>query len=157
AGEDAALFRSTDAGRTWQALAPADDGPAAFNGLWLHPDDPAMLVAGTPDGEIYRSIDAGSSWVRGAEGLNPVPALAGAMETVYVGLYEDGLLLSHDYGATWQLAPSLAARDITRLVSTSTTPAGAMTRPLRAYGPTGGLWHTTSAGWERLGSFPSDG
>jgi photosystem II stability/assembly factor-like uncharacterized protein len=150
AGEEAALFRSTDAGRTWQALA--GDGPAAFNSLWLHPDDPALLVAGTPDGELYRSTDAASSWARIAEGLNPVLVLTGDAETLYAGLYEDGLLVAHQGGTAWQLDISIAARDITRLVIADTP-----TTSLQAYGPTGGVWRAVGAEWQRLGSFPFDG
>ncbi len=111
----------------------------------------ALLVAGTPDGQIYRSTDGGQGWVCDVEGLNPILALAGDAATLYAGLYDDGLLLSDDGGVTWRNDSSLAARDITRLLGEAGVSAQ------YAYGPTGGLWRATDAGWQRIDGFESDG
>ncbi len=58
---DGDLFRSRDAGRTWQVL-PAMHGKS-IRALALAPSDPRILVAGALDG-VFRSRDRGDHWER---------------------------------------------------------------------------------------------
>jgi photosystem II stability/assembly factor-like uncharacterized protein len=71
--EDAALFRSTDAGRTWQelrALREHDSGPSwqpGAGGLCLHsiildPKDPERIFVAISAAGAFRSDDSGKSW-----------------------------------------------------------------------------------------------
>jgi photosystem II stability/assembly factor-like uncharacterized protein len=57
------LFRSDDAGRTWQA-AGAGIGAGAISALTLHPRAPDTLYAAAADGTLFRSDDAGATWQR---------------------------------------------------------------------------------------------
>jgi hypothetical protein len=71
--EDAALFRSTDGGRSWQELAGLrghGSGPRwqpGAGGMCLHtilpdPDNPARLYVAISAAGAFRSDDAGTSW-----------------------------------------------------------------------------------------------
>lgn len=69
------VFKSTDHGETWSALATSPD--VSTTDLALDPVDPQVLYAGvgrifgdTRNG-IYKTIDGGASWVKLAGGLPP--------------------------------------------------------------------------------------
>jgi photosystem II stability/assembly factor-like uncharacterized protein len=60
------IFKSTDAGETWNLLASTVEGEAegAFyfvNKIVISPNDPNRIYAGTMSG-VWRSLDAGQSW-----------------------------------------------------------------------------------------------
>jgi photosystem II stability/assembly factor-like uncharacterized protein len=93
------LYRSTDAGRSWHGWSSAVQN---MNCLWVAPDDPRSLVAGTGDGAILRSADGGIRWDRAWAGADAVLALAEGDDRLYAGLYQGGLLVSLDRGRTWQ-------------------------------------------------------
>ena len=78
--EDAALFRSTDAGQTWSELTGLrchSSGPSwqpGAGGLCLHtiivnPDDQAKMVIAISAAGVFRSDDAGQSWRPANKGL----------------------------------------------------------------------------------------
>jgi photosystem II stability/assembly factor-like uncharacterized protein len=67
------VFRSTDAGASWQEAARPPAFPKAFEGIgrvvdhvfWLtpgHPSEPGVWYAGTSPEGLFRSEDAGQSW-----------------------------------------------------------------------------------------------
>jgi len=97
-GEEDGLYRSTDAGRSWHLWSPELRNA---NCLWLAPDDPQLLVAGSGDGAILRSADGGVGWECGWRGTDAVLVLAESGGTFYAGLYQGGLLVSLDRGRTW--------------------------------------------------------
>jgi photosystem II stability/assembly factor-like uncharacterized protein len=118
-----------------------------INSLWCHQFDGdivPVLIAGTGEGTLIRSIDRGESWsVVAAEGC-PVLALTGDGGRIYAGLDDRGMLFSDDAGLTWQLDEQLAAHDITRL-------AACEDDSLRAFGPAGGIWCMDAArDWRSL-------
>lgn len=152
--ETAGVFRSVDGGKSWTpwgaGLAAADPDTGKFppiNCLWLHPrfDAPPVCVAGTGDGQLYRSADGGETWSRVAAGIAPVLCLAGTGEQLFAGLHEDGLLRSEDGGQTWENVPNLAARGFTRLV-------GGAGQQLFAYGPLEPVYQSGDGGrtWQPL-------
>ncbi len=79
--EDAALFRSTDGGQSWQELAGLRDHgsvpgwmPGA-GGLCLHtilarPDDPARMLVAISAAGVFASDDGGDSWEPANKGLH---------------------------------------------------------------------------------------
>ncbi len=71
--EDAALFRSTDAGASWQELSGLRDQPSGphwqpgagglcLHTVLLHPTDPQRLYAAVSAAGAFRSDDGGTSW-----------------------------------------------------------------------------------------------
>ena len=78
--EDAALFRSTDAGQTWQELSGLrkhDSGPSwqpGAGGLCLHtilldPSDPERMFVAISAAGVFRTDDAGQTWRPANRGL----------------------------------------------------------------------------------------
>jgi photosystem II stability/assembly factor-like uncharacterized protein len=78
--EDAALFKSTDGGRSFELVRSLWDHPhrpqweAGFGGQAVHtvlphPRDPARLLVAMSTGGVYRSEDAGASWAPGNTGI----------------------------------------------------------------------------------------
>jgi photosystem II stability/assembly factor-like uncharacterized protein len=96
------LFRSSDAGQTWQRRDSGIDGTTVLN-LALDPANPSTLYAGTETG-LYRSTDAGLTWAR-------LPGIGGQVDevvtapthptTVYAVVAGFGIKRSTDGGATW--------------------------------------------------------
>ncbi len=71
--EDAALFRSTDGGQTWQELAGLREHPSGpmwqpgAGGMCLHtivldPTDPGRIVVAISAAGVFRTDDAGKTW-----------------------------------------------------------------------------------------------
>jgi photosystem II stability/assembly factor-like uncharacterized protein len=78
--EDAALFRSVDAGQTWQELSglrEQDSGPSwqpGAGGLCLHtiildPNDPGRIFVAISAAGVFRTDDGGKSWRAANRGL----------------------------------------------------------------------------------------
>lgn len=107
-GDTGRLFRTTDAGASWQARnsgLPRDD---AVLSLAVSRVDPRILLAGTNSG-LFRSTDAGAQW-------QPVPSLkkvmavefSSAVSGLAYALGKDPgelLYVSTDSGATWTAQP----------------------------------------------------
>ena len=93
------LFRSDDAGITWEPLAGLNENPQYRNwmggaqdgtpdGPKLHsiivdPRDPAHLYVGMSSGGVHESLDAGRSWVPLVQGLEVVEGLDPATITFH--------------------------------------------------------------------------
>ncbi|HEX9669353.1 MAG TPA: hypothetical protein VGC93_07690, partial [Thermoanaerobaculia bacterium] len=97
------VYRSPDAGRTWilagQVLA------TRIHDLAVHPRVPTIVYAATQDG-LFRTTDAGASWVRvgGDPGRQVVVAVAidpRSPRIVYAARFAGALSRSEDGGATW--------------------------------------------------------
>jgi photosystem II stability/assembly factor-like uncharacterized protein len=69
------LWKSTDRGQTW---VTATNGLTDTNvsGLVFHPTDPITMYLGTANGNVFRSTDAGDSWIYVAQPINYVITLA---------------------------------------------------------------------------------
>ncbi|MGH9104710.1 MAG: WD40/YVTN/BNR-like repeat-containing protein [Acidimicrobiales bacterium] len=85
--QDAALYRSTDGGESWQELTGLRGHPSAprwqpgAGGLCLHtilvgPADPARIVVAISAAGVFRSDDAGRSWRPANTGLSSEGVLA---------------------------------------------------------------------------------
>ena len=117
------VYRSDDAGETWQSIA--DGLPSDFGfPLVIDPDDPdsayviplvADLDRVTPDGRVrvYETRDAGSTWIERGEGLPQEDAYltilrqafaregSGPSMGLYFGATSGDVFGSRDAGATW--------------------------------------------------------
>jgi uncharacterized protein (TIGR03437 family) len=98
------LFRSTDFGQTWNAVATLKE--TYVYALAFAPSDPTVLYAATGLG-VYRSRDGGSTWTDVAMKYGgPATALAvDALDPslVYAGHQGVGFIKSVDGGDTWQV------------------------------------------------------
>ena len=122
------LYRTDDAGRSWQALAEVprhgrDDGPDSLRMIWsLAPgaaDRPETLYAGIEPAGLFRSTDAGASWepltgfnehptrstwapAKGGLAVHSVQVDPHEPRRLYVALSAGGVFRSDDDGAQWR-------------------------------------------------------
>jgi hypothetical protein len=112
------IWVSNDRGATWSAVQDFD-GNVAVTAIVQHPDDPAVLFAGTGEGfgagdgipgtGLYRSGDAGATWriLEKTITFRTVNRLAIARDPSARGRYillaatGQGLFFSEDLGASW--------------------------------------------------------
>jgi photosystem II stability/assembly factor-like uncharacterized protein len=107
AGTQSGLFRSADAGRSWERIAANAIGEASVLAVYAPPRGASRLAVRTPGG-LFVSDDTGKSW-RPA----PLPANDYYIYDVALGADRDdpvilvatsrGLLQSVDGGANWKL------------------------------------------------------
>jgi photosystem II stability/assembly factor-like uncharacterized protein len=125
------LFRTTDAGTTWEKVLSVDE-TTGVSDVVLDPQEPSIVYAsswqfrrtawdfksGGPGSGIWKSTDGGKGWRRLQKGLPAGPlgriALAVAPSrpsTVYatVECAKSGLYVSHDFGESWSLASTNAS------------------------------------------------
>lgn len=105
------LFRSTDAGASWTALAVGTGGVGA-QAVAVAPSRPTVVYAVT-FGTLYRSGNRGVTWKAVGSGqlplgLDVVAVDRGNPARVYVGT-DKGLWISTDSGAHWSVASGPAA------------------------------------------------
>jgi len=134
---DGGVFRTRDAGVTWQPLFNRE-GSASIGALAVAPSDPKVIWAGTGqiqmrwdvvsgDG-VYRSIDGGATWANvglkdaqhiGAIWVDPRnagTAVVAALGHVYGPNAERGIFRTEDGGAHWtrvvDRGPEIGAADL---------------------------------------------
>lgn len=155
---DERLVRSRDGGVTFELVY----NKYHFHGFGLNPDvEGSMLLGSVGEGEfsdsamrVYRSDDAGVSWVDSSDGLPESTASAqtfafwpGDADTVLLGTYKGGgyahdrgngigLYVSSDGGLSWDKS-SLGAVDIAWLATTQNAVVAATEN---------GVWRTADAG-----------
>src|SRR5579863_1888915 len=122
AANNGGIWKTTDAGRTWQPLFD-DQSTGSIGSLAIAPSDPNIIYAGSGEGlqrpdlsvgnGIYKSTDAGKSWTHlGLRDGQQIPALlvdprnpnrvfAAVLGHPYGPTPERGVFLSTDGGVTW--------------------------------------------------------
>jgi photosystem II stability/assembly factor-like uncharacterized protein len=124
-GGDRGLFKTTDGGESWDRVlhVSEDTGIADIAFDPLNPDviyaasyqrrrHVGILVAGGPEGKIFRSDDAGATWKEVMNGIPSVdlgrialevsPFQAGVVYALVAAQDEEsGFFRSEDYGETW--------------------------------------------------------
>lgn len=104
------LFRSPDAGVTWNRASPQGDVPGRdFMTLAMHPQTHSRIYAGGHDLGILRSEDFGQTWQRADQGIpsadvHALTADAHKPQQLYAWVVERGLYRSQDGGRSWHRA-----------------------------------------------------
>ena len=102
------LFRSPDAGVTWERVTPKGEVPGSdVMTLAMHPQQHDQIYAGGHDLGILRSEDFGQTWQRAAQGIPSADVHALAVDPrkpqqLYAWVVEHGLYRSQDGGGSWQ-------------------------------------------------------
>jgi photosystem II stability/assembly factor-like uncharacterized protein len=108
------IFRTRDAGKTWEALATADVRGFAHV---IREDlvNPNLLFAGTESG-LYMSLDAGRSWAQFKENFPPVAVhdvqLHPRDGDAIVGTHGRGIYVIDDLAPLRALTPDALAKDV---------------------------------------------
>ena len=125
AGGDRGLYKSTDGGATWKHILEIDENTGVTD-IEFHPDNPDViyaaayerrrhvwgLMAGGPNGGIYKSSDAGATWKKLVNGLPQgdvgkigLAVTAANPGLVYATIEADdenkGFYRSEDQGESW--------------------------------------------------------
>jgi photosystem II stability/assembly factor-like uncharacterized protein len=100
-GQYSTVFKTTDAGATWQRLPVASGGYYIY-ALHVSPADHNIVIAGTYFAGIYRSTDAGATWTQAApiNNVNALAAVPGSPQTIYAA-GDSSVYVSGDTGHTW--------------------------------------------------------
>ena len=123
---NAALYKSTDGGITWQAINSVPT--TAINCLKLDPQTPATIYLGTDHG-LFKSTNAGDTWASANNGFSDGAStgISGLTfdttpnsQIIYAGA-GDNLYKSTDGGDSW-LATGLNGGASTIVINTATTP-----------------------------------
>jgi uncharacterized repeat protein (TIGR01451 family) len=83
------VWVSNNKGVNWSNVLAA----AAFTAIAIDPSNPAILYAGTPYGSIYRTVDAGTTWIDVADKIS-----AGQLDTLAVNSSQTSQLLAGGLG-----------------------------------------------------------
>ena len=166
-----AIFKSTDAGETWQMLRGTTgiDTTALFYSLAVDPNNSNIIFAGTHLG-VYRSTDGGLTWQLKNSGLPPMPDSVVVREIaidpfqpgrVYVATAPDsdiarnshcsGIWVTTNYGEVWQACTTGAVRNnFRRIIVNPKNPAVLYAGAL--YGARAGVYKSTNYGqsWLRI-------
>jgi photosystem II stability/assembly factor-like uncharacterized protein len=116
AGTDHGCFRSLDDGLSWKPIRAIDETIEVWS-LYICPQDPHLMFAGTRPARLYGSRDGGQSWAQLSLELPTTTRVTGIAvdpedtDTVYLGIEVGGLLRSVDGGRRWEtINEGLSAR-----------------------------------------------
>lgn len=121
AGSEVGLYRTTNNGATWELL----ESPMTGMQIWsvaVDPIDPNVILAGTKPPAIFRSSDAGQSWVKLSAAIAeecPIgpPRVTNLVidprnhRSVWAGVELGGVFCSRDAGDNWIRLPQLGPRE----------------------------------------------
>lgn len=145
------VYKSTDAGETWQAVSQALGTQQDKRAVAVDPKDPKVILAGGFKG-LVRSADAGATWTELTlkAGTQPwVYSIAidpTSSQTIYVGT-ELGVYRSTSGGASFTPATTgIGSTHVNALLVDPTTPSRVWA------GTTGGLFLSTTGGgtWSQV-------
>jgi photosystem II stability/assembly factor-like uncharacterized protein len=159
AGGSGGILRSDDGGESWRAILLPTPAPLvtclAFSPHFAA--DRTAFAATMQDG-VYRSVDAGATWVRWNFGLFDLRVLALAVaadyptsETLFAGT-ETGLYISRNGGRSWQ--PTAFGEELVPVLSLALAPDSGRGGRVWAGTESAGLWLSADRGrtWARRGA-----
>jgi photosystem II stability/assembly factor-like uncharacterized protein len=102
------LYRSSDGGQSWQAIAIPSLKNGRISSVAASPPDKGVIYVVGPGLGVLRTEDGGKSWVERNEGLpsrdvSAVAAHTTQPETVYIVVPDHGVYRSQDAGKTWRI------------------------------------------------------
>lgn len=100
------VFRRSAEGGTWEHVFDSHETHTVF----VHPEDPALVFAGTTDG-VWRSTDRGASFRRtdfpdGGKQIWSFLVVEGEPDRMYAGASPIDVYRSEDRGASWRRLPN---------------------------------------------------
>ncbi|MDP4172422.1 MAG: choice-of-anchor A family protein [Bacteroidota bacterium] len=99
------VYRSSDEGENWIQI---NDGLGDFLAIQsLTSETNGNILAGSFGGGIFKLPSGENKWLKHDVGNNIVWSLCSSGNTIYAGLYNDGLYRSIDHGANWQKVQEL--------------------------------------------------
>jgi photosystem II stability/assembly factor-like uncharacterized protein len=145
------LYRSTDSGATWLALAELLRNRAVM-AVAVDPLTPTVVYAGTERGRVFRSTDRGTTWnVPGFEGIGANQfrqlLIDSTTTTTLYAACERGVFKSTNSGAAWEAVNlGLQSTDVTAVALDPSDPA-------ILYAWSNGVYRSTDAGgrWQPTG------
>jgi photosystem II stability/assembly factor-like uncharacterized protein len=146
AGAQDGVYRSTDEGANWTPIKTNLE----ISSLLIIPSVSPTLLAGARDG-AYRSLDGGSTWTKplntGTNGVVRALAIDPIFpNTVYAGVFCNGIFKSTDGGAQWIHVPSFNGCVSALSMDSTNMYAGSWGNPnaLFASSDGGTTWEATS-------------
>jgi len=124
------LFRSRDAGVTWERVKPKGEVPGSdFMDLAMHPQQYSQIYASGHDLGIIRSNDFGQTWQRSDPGIPNADVHALAVDAhkpqqLYAWVVEYGLYRSQDGGKSWHRAADGPDNPEVRALASVNIPSG---------------------------------
>jgi photosystem II stability/assembly factor-like uncharacterized protein len=142
------VHRSTDGGTTWQVTAGAGLGLQSILALAVHPTNPDIVFAGTGAPGLFKTENAGATWMPVNQGISSLSVWSiaidpSAPETIYVGTGGAGVFKSTNGGASWlsSSAGQVPNLSVKALVFDPTNPS-----ILWAVGQGAGVYRSADAG-----------
>ncbi len=129
-GTHQGLFRSDDAGVTWERAKSKNKAPGTdFMTLATHPQQYSRIYAGGHDLGILRSNDFGRTWQRSDQGIPSADVHALAVDPhkprqLYAWVVEHGLYRSKDGGKSWHRANDGPPNPEVRALASVNIPSG---------------------------------
>ncbi|MCX5716058.1 MAG: YCF48-related protein, partial [Candidatus Omnitrophica bacterium] len=123
AGSSKSIFKSADAGKTWQKLYLVRGTLTAVNAIAVDPKNPDIVYAGTQNGLLLTS-DGGKNWNRLFEGLGgpekDVKHLLVSSDGKIFLATAKGIFISADAGKTWRKPASEISDHIVNFLACET-------------------------------------
>jgi photosystem II stability/assembly factor-like uncharacterized protein len=117
------VYRTRDAGKTWEPLATSDNAKDVRGFAQVIREDlvnPNLLFLGTEQG-LYMSLDAGKNWAQFKENFPPVPVFDIALHPregdAIIGTHGRGIYIIDDLSPLRALTPDQLAKDVVMLPS----------------------------------------
>jgi photosystem II stability/assembly factor-like uncharacterized protein len=98
------LYKTTNCGRDWAEMFFDPNVLKIFTTIVVDWYNPTILYAGTSEGDVFRSTDAGLSWLVSTRSTSPITDILVDLRDsriVYVATGGEGLRKTMDGGNTW--------------------------------------------------------